>query len=874
MQEHEFIYKTVKIPAKLEGLVNHMPDVERYREELSNLGGQWDLFTILGKMNNMGTDMSSTQQSFQELTFQLLGQLGLETLRKTVQNIKAKAQVVVDIVIRNLFERTADIGFLSTDDDIRAFLSHTDNDLNDQNHSTLEFNHSHIIQRFKEYVAKYSVYFDIILLDTHGNVKARLDQNYNVQHSNDSFIQDALSTSKEYVEIYRETDLLPGEGDSLIYAYRIQESNNSQAKSIGVLALCFRFQNEMKGIFSKLHNAKEWGVLTLLDKTGKVIASSDEEHIRIGAQMELALDGDFNIARFAGREYLAKTCETGGYEGYMGLGWFGHVMLPLQHAFAQADTKDLEKRIDKTTLSQVLSSSQLFSNELRNIPLKAELIQSELERTVWNGNVDEKNDSTKVLLWSISNAGERTKSVFKDSIDNLYETVISSILQDVEFQAALAVDIMDRNLYERANDCRWWALTSEFKRLLALDSLNSQNLETITNILKYINNLYTVYTNLFVFDKQGKILAVSDSEQSQLVGTHLDHAWVKETLSIRDSQKFAVSDFEKTDLYNQEHTFIYGAAITELTNSSIVLGGIGIVFDSTPQFSAMLNDSLSKDDKGNAREGSFGLFTNRHGSVISSTTLDYQPGDKIEIDPTLLALNNGEKTSKIVVLNNKYYAVGACTSAGYREYKVNDGYVYDVVGLVFYPVAPVKDSMVKQLNKHVSFDNQASTVNTKDTTDLATFYIGGNWFGINASDVCKAIEYKNVTGMPGMHSLISGKTLFDDQVIFVISLHQLLNATNAVDPARASIVVVELTLENKQKVKVGLVVDALGQIPRVNNENIDREQSVLDENELVDCIVKPSKGSDTSEILIVLNLDYLLKQIQNNGVIEKPQILA
>jgi hypothetical protein len=24
--------------------------------------------------------------------------------------------------------------------------------------------------------------------------------------------------------------------------------------------------------------------------------------------------------------------------------------------------------------------------------------------------------------------------------------------------ASLAINIMDRNLYERANDCRWWAL--------------------------------------------------------------------------------------------------------------------------------------------------------------------------------------------------------------------------------------------------------------------------------------------------------------------------------------------------------------------------------------------------------------------------------
>ncbi len=33
-----------------------------------------------------------------------------------------KSQVAIDILIRNLFERRADIGFLATDDDIRLFL--------------------------------------------------------------------------------------------------------------------------------------------------------------------------------------------------------------------------------------------------------------------------------------------------------------------------------------------------------------------------------------------------------------------------------------------------------------------------------------------------------------------------------------------------------------------------------------------------------------------------------------------------------------------------------------------------------------------------------------------------------------------------------
>lgn len=85
-----------------------MAPVGRSREELPNLGSQWDLLTILGQMSGTGTDMAGTREGFQHLASELLGQPGLETLKKTWQALGAKAQVAMDIVIRNLFERAND----------------------------------------------------------------------------------------------------------------------------------------------------------------------------------------------------------------------------------------------------------------------------------------------------------------------------------------------------------------------------------------------------------------------------------------------------------------------------------------------------------------------------------------------------------------------------------------------------------------------------------------------------------------------------------------------------------------------------------------------------------------------------------------------
>ena len=858
-----FVYRDVNVPEKLRGIINYMTGVERYREELSNLGSQWDLLTILGQMSGTGTDMTGTREGFQSLTSELLGQLGLETLKKTAQDIGAKAQVVVDIVIRNLFERTADIGFLATDDDVREFLRSLDQeDETEQTQTARRKMLDSIVNRFQEYVAKYSVYFDIVLLDTKSNVLARLDNSQTVEHSKDAFLSETLTTSQEYVEVFQETDLLPGAGDCLIYAYRVTESNDTSSKPLGVLALCFRFQNEMEGVFKKLSNEEDWSILTLLDKDGNVIASSARDHVQIGAKMELALGADYRVVRFAGREYLAKTCETNGYEGFFGLGWLGHVMLPLEHAFEQSGNRDLGQRVEEKILNAVMSDPRLFSEDLRSIPVQADRIQAELERTVWNGNVRESDAQSKVLLWNISDAGARTKSVFEKSIGNLHETVVSAILDDVEFQAALAVDIMDRNLYERANDCRWWALTSAFRRILAQPSISGSDVEMISDILEYINGLNTVYTNLFVYDKGGKILAVSNKGDAQIVGTTLSKSWISETLNIRDSQKYSVSPFEATDLYAGRHTYIYGASITDINDPSKVLGGIGIVFDSEPQFAAMLEDSLPRDDSGAVSTGCFGVFADRERTILSSTDSSHQVGELLDIGPEFFCLDNDEKTSRIIEYHGQYYAVGACTSSGYREFKIDDSYVNDVIGLVFVPLAEIRAQQVKVSRRREVGMNVGHTRSGGDNSlEVATFYMGPKWLGIDAEKVVEAIRFEGVTSVPGAPSILRGKVLYEEEIVPVIEIYTETGMEYPADETELQIVIVNYEAEEGSKRRIGIIVDALGEIPEIDRSRVDDSQSIFDGRGYVESIIKPEQGTTKTEMLVVLSPEGLLKHL-------------
>lgn len=851
------IYKDIEIPDVLTGILNHMSEVEGYREELSALGQRWDLLTILGQMTGGETDMTDTREGFRSLTGQLLGALGMETLKKTVQEMTLKAQVTVDIVIRNLFERTADIGFLATDEDIRNYLAAV------KNGQAGEEQRSEIVARFREYVAKYSVYQNILLLDNQGQVVAQLDEENPVEASEDPAIGRAQQTINDYVETFGYSDLNPREETSLLYSYRVTASSAADSEKLGVLCLCFRFHDELQGVFDNLRRDGDTSVLLLLDEQGKTIATSDKYQVPLDAPMELVTEDEFRVVRFAGRAYIAKTCPTTGYQGYRGLGWSGHVLIPLHLAFQT----NLEQTatVDPKILNAILSDPRLFSPKLRQIPKDASRIQGDLDRTVWNGNVrqgSQGNDSmaARVLLWEISKTGERTKNVFERSIGNLHQTIVSSILSDVEFSASLAVDLMDRNLYERANDCRWWALTGAFRRLLAQPALSAAETETISSILLAINSLYTVYTNLFVYDNSGKILAVSNPGAENLVGRQLDEEWVRQTLCIRDSQRYSVSPFAETELYGNHHTYVYGASITDLSNTHRVVGGIGLVFDSTPQFRAMLMDSLPNDSSGEVVSGSFAVFLERDGKVISSTLPEVKPGSQFQAREEFLTLKEGERRGQIVEFEGTYYAVGGECSNGYREFKSEtDTYRNDVISLAFIPLGKVElaSKPVGPSATVSNTDGRSSLPPGQEGIEVATFFVGEQWLGLRTDSVVEAVSYGSVTKIPGANDYLLGTTLFRGQPVPVFSVHGDFGMKPPSSAETAQIVVVDI-----EGSRAGLVVDALGEIPEVATHRIDSDNALLQNAaSYIEGIVTPEGDDIDVSLLMLMDLTELRNRI-------------
>lgn len=336
--------------------------------------------------------------------------------------------------------------------------------------------------------------------------------------------------------------------------------------------------------------------------------------------------------------------------------------------------------MDTDVAESLLSHAKSFCPPLFEIMSAAETIR----RVVWSGQLmttgQEGGDSLrlKTILDQISETGVRSNELFSASINDLYETVLASKLQDSEFVSNLLVDLLDRNLYERSDDCRWWAVTPELRVALSSNAFDQSTLNRITNILKYINELYTVYTRIFIYDQAGTFIASTNSldENVSIIGSKVDAVTLGAVMSLRDEQSYYVSPFVPNVLYNNAPTYIYHAAI-HAPDSDKVVGGIGIVFDSSPEFLAMLGSGIS--DKTSAKA----FYVNRQGTIISSTDPKRKVGQQLDIDSALLNLSNGKSTSCIVIHDGYYAILGCSVSSGYREFKVTDGYKEDVIAVVY-----------------------------------------------------------------------------------------------------------------------------------------------------------------------------------------------
>ncbi|MCA3105878.1 MAG: chemotaxis protein CheW [Rhodocyclaceae bacterium] len=773
-------------------LVTHMPRVQAGETDLRDLFVVWQMIESSAAIScpeavaPILPALLRTRERFNSLRVRVIEMMVRENLGALEDELAAKAQCAIDILVRNLFERTADVGFLATDEVVRAFCGAPERS---------EADRQAMVRRLAEYQSKYTVYDDVILLDADGRVLARLDDSANLQTSRDPLVADALAKDG-YVERFGRSDLGTSGEASLLYAQRITRGTGRDA-AVGVLVLRFRFADEMERIFEGINADNPRLALVLIDEQQRVVATNDQAHVPTGAKLARQEGNAVALCSYAGREYLSVCRSSNGYQGYAGPAWRVQAMVSLLNGFKspagnQDDDTDLQAPLDNADLATMIGDAEVISRELR--------------RVMWNGRLmagEHGGDQLrlKAVLKQVNEAGQRTRERAGLGLDDIHRTAVARVRRQTRELARLAGDIMDRNLYERANDVRWWACSPVLREVLA-GPASAETSGRLAQVLDYINGLYTVYNRLVAFDAQGVVRAVSHAgEGPVLTGSSVPEAWLTSVTHLRDTHQYAVTPFEDTSMHAAGPTYVYLAAVR--SSGGTLSGGIAIVFNAATEFPAMLRDIIG-DLPGAA------AFVDDQGHVIAATDADLTRG-----------LSGGfSGGSGIVEQDGVHYVCARVKAPGYREFKGSDRYDNGVEVIVGIRVGTSAD----YLSRTDSLELQPMAVTMgAPTREVAVFDVGGALYALPAYEVIDAILPRGLARTPGADGAALGLIEVGSgsaaRVIPVICARRLFGMPDRAAEAESLLIVLRSTVQ-KEIPAFALRVDDVATVLDVAHEHV------------------------------------------------------
>lgn len=179
------------------------------------------------------------------------------------------------------------------------------------------------------------------------------------------------------------------------------------------------------------------------------------------------------------------------------------------------------------------------------------------------------------------------------------------------------IEIIDRNLYERSCDVRWWATDSAVVGCAA--SPDDDTCAHASSRLGVILQSYTVYLDLWIADPQGRVLANGRPDRyPDAVGTSVaDEEWFRSGLATTDGSAFVVGDIARNRELDNRAVATYATAIREGgLETGAPIGVLGIFFDWEPQAATVVEGVRLEDGE---REKCRCLLLDARHRVIASS---------------------------------------------------------------------------------------------------------------------------------------------------------------------------------------------------------------------------------------------------------------
>jgi hypothetical protein len=355
------------MPRVIERLMSTIEaDVERFAQSNEDIAGQTNLLAlnatieaarsgpagrgfavVATEVKGLAGQAQRNSREFREVVQERIA-LVRELSRQLVGHVEGgrlaeMARTLVQIIVRNLYERTADVRWWATDSALwQCLAAPTPESV------TLAASRLAVINRF------YTVYLNLVLTDMRGRVVAvsrpeRFPSLVGADVSSERWFARSvkLATGSDYTADDIHDSKIHGGAPSAVYATAVRRDGALEGAPVGVLGVFFDWRAQARSVVrdEPTLDAAEWERtrVLLLDRERRVIASSDDRGLYECFQLDVRSNKGSYV--LPGGEVCAFA-KTIGYEDYDGLGWWCCI---LQRPLGR---EEIESRVRELTSMQ------------------------------------------------------------------------------------------------------------------------------------------------------------------------------------------------------------------------------------------------------------------------------------------------------------------------------------------------------------------------------------------------------------------------------------------------------------------------------------------------------------------------------------------
>jgi hypothetical protein len=226
------------------------------------------------------------------------------------------------------------------------------------------------------------------------------------------------------------------------------------------------------------------------------------------------------------------------------------------------------------------------------------------------------------------------------------------------------IDLIDRNLYERSCDCRWWA--TDGAMVDALEKRDAASVDHASQRLGVILKAYTVYFDIVLADLKGVIIANGRPSTFATKGSqHAKSGWFQSALNTASGDEFGFESVHESSLVGAQRVLVYSCKVCRGGDAkSPAIGVLGVVFNWDSLAQKIVHETPIEESK---RATTRVCIVDTEGRVLADSR-DRMLLEAVEI-PERTSLFAEKKGTRRTTIGARDVIVAHAQSPGFETYR-------------------------------------------------------------------------------------------------------------------------------------------------------------------------------------------------------------